>query len=78
VVRDLPGLHTQPVRRAAYALVAPDAQAVAGGAARGRCAVRLAGSFVDHLTQPSTRLVRIPGELHAGLLVLSGVELLRA
>ena len=78
VIRDLPGLHTQPVRRAAYALVAPDGQAVVGGAARGRCAVRLAGRMLDHLTQPSTRLVRIPGELHAGLLVLSGVELLPA
>lgn len=78
VVRDLPGLHTQQVRRAAYALVAPDAQAVVSGEPGGRCAVRLAGSLLGHLTQPSTRLVRIPGDLETGLLVLSGVELMPA
>jgi predicted Zn-dependent protease len=78
VVRDLPGLHTQQARRAAYALVAPDAQAVVSGEPGGRCAVRLAGSLLGHLTQPSTRLVRIPGDLETGLLVLSGVELLPA
>ena len=78
VVRDLPGLHTQPTRRAAYALVAPDTQAVVGGAAGGRCAVRLAGGFLDHLSQRSTRLVRIQGDPCVGLLVLTGVELLPA
>jgi len=78
VVRDLPGLHTQPARRAAYALVAPDAQAVAGGTGRGRCAVRLAGGLLDHLRQPSTRPVHVPGDPSVGLLVLTGVELLPA
>lgn len=78
VVRDLPGLHTQQARRAAYALVAPDAQAVVVGEARGRCAVRLAGGLLGHLRQPSTALVRIPGDLSTGLLVLTGVELLPA
>ena len=78
MVRDLPGLHTQQARRGAYALVAPDAQAVVSGEARGRCAVRLAGGLLDHLSQPSTRLVRIPGDLSVGLLVLTGVELLPA
>jgi predicted Zn-dependent protease len=78
VVRDLPGLHTQPARRATYALVVPDAQAVVGGEGRGRCAVRLAGGLLDHLRQPSTRIVRIPGDPNVGLLVLTGVELLPA
>jgi predicted Zn-dependent protease len=78
VVRDLPGLHTQHPRRSSYALVVPDAQAVVGGEAGGRCAVRLAGNLLDHLTRPSTRLVRIPGETGPGLLVLDGVELLAA
>lgn len=78
VVRDLPGLHTQQARRSAYALVAPDAQAVVGGEARGRCAARLAGGLLAHLSQPSTRLVRIPGDLSVGLLVVNGVELLPA
>jgi predicted Zn-dependent protease len=78
VVRDLPGLNTQQARRGVYALVVPDAQAVVGGEAGGRCAVRLAGGFLDHLSQPSTRLVRIPGDLSVGLLVLDGMELLPA
>ena len=78
VVRDLPGLHTQQARRAAYALVAPEAQVVVGGEALGRCAVRLAGGLLHHLSQPSTRLVRIPGDPTVGLLVLTGVELLTA
>ena len=63
---------------ARYALVAPDAQAVRDGLAAGRCAVRIAGSLLDQLTQPSTRLVRVPGELGVGLLVLYGVEVLPA
>lgn len=78
LVRDLPGLHTQQPRRASYALVVPDAQVVVAGAAGGRCAVRLAGNLLGHLSQPSTRVVRIPGDLSVGLLVLSGVELLLA
>jgi hypothetical protein len=78
VVRDLPGLHTQPGRRSTYALVVPDAQVVVGGEARGRCAVRLAGGLLSHLSQPSTRLVRIPGDLSVGLLVLDSVEILPA
>ena len=78
VVRALPGLHTQQARRSSYALVAPDAQVVNGGEGGGRCAVRLAGKLLDHLSQPSTRLVRIPGSLSIGLLVLGGVELLPA
>jgi hypothetical protein len=78
IVRDLPGLHTQQPRRGAYALVAPDAQVVQNGAPGGRSAIRLAGTLLDHLTQPSTRLVRLPGELIPGLLVLSGVTLLPA
>ena len=78
VVRGLPGLHTQQARRATYALVAPDAQVVVDGEARGRCAVRLAGGLLDHLSQPSTRLVHIQGEIDVGLLVLDGVELLPA
>jgi predicted Zn-dependent protease len=78
VVRDLPGLHTQQARRGSYALVTPDAQAVVAGSPGGRCSVRLAGNLVDHLAHPRTRLVRVPGELGVGLLVLSGVELLPA
>jgi predicted Zn-dependent protease len=78
VVRDLPGLHTQQPRRMRYAAVAPDAQVVMAGAMGGRCAVRLAGNLLDHLTQPSTRLVRISGELGVGLLVLTGGEVLPA
>jgi hypothetical protein len=78
VVYDLPGLHTQQARRSRYALVAPDAQAVAGGVLGGRCAVRVAGHLLDHLTQPTTRLVRMSGELGIGLLVLTGVEILPA
>jgi predicted Zn-dependent protease len=77
-VRNLPGLHTQQPHRASYALVAPDAQVVVNGQAGGRCAVRLAGNLLTHLTHPSTRLVRIPGDLGVGLLVLSDVELLSA
>ena len=48
---------------------------------RGRRAVRRpAGRRIcsDHLSQPSTRLVRIPGDPCVGLLVLTGVELLPA
>ena len=78
VVRDLPGLHTQPTRRAAYALVTPDAQAVRNGLSGGRCAVRLAGSLADHVSHPSSRLVRISGVTGCGLLVLDGVQLLPA
>jgi predicted Zn-dependent protease len=78
VVRDVPGLHTQPTRRAAYALVTPDAQAVRNGLSGGRCAVRLAGSLTDHVSHPSSRLVRISGVTGCGLLVLDGVELLPA
>jgi predicted Zn-dependent protease len=78
IVRDLPGLHTQPSRRGAYSLVAPDAQAVVEGIAQGRCAVRLAGSLLGHLRQQSTRLVHVPGDPGVGLLVLMGVELLPA
>jgi hypothetical protein len=78
VVYDLPGLHTQQARRSRYAVVAPDAQVVAGGTLGGRCAVRLAGNLLDHLRQPTTRLVRMSGELGVGLLVLTGVELLSA
>lgn len=78
VIYDLPGLHTQPARRSRYALVAPDAQAVSGGILGGRCAVRVAGHLLDHLGQPSTRLVRMSGELGVGLLVDTGVELLPA
>jgi predicted Zn-dependent protease len=78
VVYDLPGLHTQQARRSRYAVVVPEAQAVAGGVLGGRCAVRLAGNLMDHLTQPTTRLVRMSGELGIGLLVLPGVELLPA
>jgi predicted Zn-dependent protease len=77
-VYDLPGLHTQQARRSGYALVAPDAQVVAGGTLGGRCAVRLAGNLLDHLRQPTTQLVHMSGELGVGLLVLSGVELLSA
>jgi hypothetical protein len=78
VVRDLPGLHTQQPRRSTYALVAPDAQAVVSGVAGGRCAVRLAGNLLSHLTQPSMRLVKVPGDPRAGLLVVGDVELLPA
>lgn len=75
VVRDVPGLHTQAVRRGAYALVVPDAQAVVGGAAAGRCAVRMRGNLLDHLRRPTTRLVAVPGALGPGLLVVDGLEL---
>jgi predicted Zn-dependent protease len=78
VIRDLPGLHTQQARRARYALVAPDAQVVSQGTLGGRCAVRVAGNLLDHLSQQTTRLIRSPGELGAGLLVLTGAELLPA
>jgi predicted Zn-dependent protease len=78
MVRDLPGLHTQQARRSRYALVAPDAQVVQRGEPGGRCAVRVAGYLLDHLIQPSTRLVRLSGELGVGLLVLTGAELLPA
>lgn len=78
IVRELPGLHTQSPRRMAYALVAPDAQAVVGGRAVGRCAVRVAGSLIEHLREPTTALVRLPGERGVGLLVLRGVALLPA
>lgn len=78
VVRGLPGLHTQPTRRASYALVIPDAQAVVGGVLGGRCAVRLAGSLIEHVSHPSSRLVRISGVTGCGLLVLDGVQLLPA
>jgi hypothetical protein len=78
IVRDLPGLHTQQSRRSRYALVVPDAQVVSDGVAGGQCAVRIAGNVLDHLTQPSTRLVRLSGELGVGLLVLTGVEVLLA
>jgi predicted Zn-dependent protease len=78
VVRDLPGLHTQQPRRSRYALVVSDAQVVRNGVPGGRCAVRVAGSLLDHLSQPSTRLVRMSRELGVGLLVLTGVELLPA
>lgn len=78
IVRDLPGLHTQPARRTMYALVAPDAQVVRGGAAGGHCAVRLAGNVVQQVSHRTTRLVRINGEAGTGLLVLDGVELLPA
>ncbi|MCC7366879.1 MAG: hypothetical protein IT306_00560 [Chloroflexi bacterium] len=73
VVRALPGLHTQAVRRASYALVTPDAEAVVGGAVVGRCAVRLAGSLIDHVSQASSRVVRVSGVLGPGLLVFDGV-----
>jgi predicted Zn-dependent protease len=78
VVRDLPGLHTQSARRWSYAVVAPDAQVVEDGRAGGRCAVRVAGNLLDHVNRPSTRLVRMSGELGVGLLVLTGAELLPA
>jgi len=78
VVRDLPGLHTQPSRAARYALVTPDAQAVKAGVSGGRCAVRVAGSLIDHVSHPTSRLVRISGVTGCGLLVLDGVQLLPA
>jgi hypothetical protein len=78
IIRDLPGLHTQQARRSRYALVVPDAQVVEAGRAGGRCAVRVAGNLLDHLTRPTTRLVTIDGELGPGLLVLTGAELLPA
>jgi predicted Zn-dependent protease len=78
VVRDLPGLHTQPTRRASYALMTPDAQVVKNGRTWGRCAVRLAGSLINHVSHPSSRVVRIPGVSEMGLLVLDGVQLLPA
>jgi hypothetical protein len=78
IIRDLPGLHTQQPRQSRYALIAPDALVVVGGAAGGRCTVRVAGNLLDHLSQPSTRLFRIPGEPGVGLLVVAGVEILAA
>jgi predicted Zn-dependent protease len=78
VVHALPGLHTQAVRRGAYALVTPDAQQVVNGRVGGRCAVRLAGSVIDHVSQASSRLVRVPGGTGVGLLVVDGVTLLPA
>jgi predicted Zn-dependent protease len=78
VIRDLPGLHTQQVRRSRYALVAPDAQVVSQGTLGGRCAARVAGNLLDQLTQQTTRLIRATGELGVGLLVLTGVDLLPA
>jgi len=78
VARDLPGLHTQLPRRMRYAVIVPDAQAVANGVAGGRCRVRLAGNLLDHLSQPSTRLVHVPGEPGLGLLVQAGAEILPA
>jgi len=75
VVRDLPGLHTQAPRRGSYALVAPDAQAVVGGVAGGRCSARLRGSILDHLAHPKTRLVAVPGQPSPGLLVVDGVAI---
>jgi hypothetical protein len=78
VVRDLPGLHTQQARRSAYALVAPDALVVDRGQVGGRCSVRLAGSVLGHLTEPSSQVVQVPGDPGTGLLVRTGVELLPA
>ena len=78
IVRDLPGLHTQPTRQASYALVTPDAQAINNGIAGGRCAVRLAGNLIDHVSHPSSRVVRISGVPGVGLLVVDGVQLLPA
>jgi predicted Zn-dependent protease len=78
VVRDLPGLHTQQARRSAYARVAPDAPVVDRGQVGGRCSVRLAGSVLGHLTEPSSQVVQVPGDPGTGLLVRAGVELLPA
>jgi predicted Zn-dependent protease len=78
VVRDLPGLHTQPSRRGEYALVTPDAQVVIHGETGGRCAIRLAGSLIDHVSHPSSRLVRYSSAGDLGLLVMNGVQLLPA
>ena len=72
-VRELPGLHTQAAHRWTYALVVPDAQAVHEGALAGRVSVRLQGNLLEHLRAPSTRLLRVPGELNPALLVRDGI-----
>ena len=79
VVRDLPGLHTQQARRSR--LRAGRSQTRRWSSAGRRAGAAPCGwpaDCCDHLRQPSTRLVRIPGDLSVGLLVLTGVELLPA
>jgi hypothetical protein len=74
IARELPGLHTQSSQRWRYALVLPDAQALVAGVPAGRCPVRISGNLLDHLAAPTTRLVRVSGELNPALVVVEGIR----